>query len=287
MGRLLIRGMTPAEHAATPHTNEILAPNFLSDTKGDIGMGLNKLLTQSLRLREYDTGTMVVENRDGTAVLDLLVRILKANYINFQTAPAQINMYPRTDAYVMFRGWDGANYFNAAQLDISGFKILNGTLCPYREYYATAGVDYVDFINLNLNTHKVYVLTGRIYNPTGSASNYYIYAEGDYTVANYYSQYLGANGSNVLVSRDNLPRLISPVYGNNRCSFAAFLWLDPSGYFRWFSLNSRATGSNIEIDVRSGCKTGPVQNVTYIRIAADVSGAIGGGSSLHLFRLGG
>jgi hypothetical protein len=218
--------------------------------------------------------------------MDLLVKALNTNYINFKAPFAQVNMNPTTDSYVMFRGWDGSNYFNAAQLDISGFKILNGTLCPYRQYVAPAGVDYVELTNLDIKTHRCYVLMFVVRNPTGSGSGYNIYVNGDYDPNSYFRQELVANGTGVSATRTNGTR-ISYATAGNRTATLCWIWLDPDGYFRCLAEAVKYTASAMDISFTGITRVVTASNITSIRITTDVSGAIGTGSQFMLFRLGG
>ena len=43
-------------------TNAKLATDFLSDTKGDVGMGANKLKTTNILIKELDSGRLIVRN---------------------------------------------------------------------------------------------------------------------------------------------------------------------------------------------------------------------------------
>jgi hypothetical protein len=265
----------------------MMASNFLSDTKGNVGLGLNKLLTQYLAFREYDSGTMVIENRDGTSVMDLLVKALNTNYINFKAPFAQVNMNPTTDSYVMFRGWNGTNYFDAARLDIGGFKILNGALCPYREYYAPAGVDYVEFTGLDINTHKCYVLVYSIYNPTTSDCIYRLGVENDYYPPDYYCQTLTVSGTTITATRSNSCD-IATTSGTSSVAGQVLVLKPPNNFPKFVSICTSKNTNNIELQFSSVTTYNfTVANITKIRLFSSVSGGIGGGSRLMLLRLGG
>jgi len=287
MGRLLIRGMTPAEHLATPHTNAMMASDFLSDTKGNVGLGLNKLLTANLALRELASDRLIIEDTASTTTRDLVLATLRSRDIKFENPYANVDTQGGSDSYIAFRYWDGKDWVTAAQLlTPRGFLILNGTLCPFRSYSASDNIDYVDFTNLDINTHKCYLLLASLVNPTNSGLRYVVFVEGDYTATNYYAQYCLATATGVSAARENNSAL-GGVFAGERCSIAAFFWVDPGGYFRWFSVNCRQTGSSVSAETRAGSKTAAVTNVTSIRIASDVAGGIGAGSRLMLFRLGG
>ena len=146
--------------------------------------------------------------------------------------------------------------------------------------------DYVDFTNLDINRDWEYYLDVTIKNPTGSTSRYYLFIEGDYTITNYYSQYVYATDTSLSAGRQNYPSVGDLITGE-RALFNIKIAKDPDGYFRYFVTINFRTGSNQAILLRAGSKTAPVSNITSIRVAAQVSGAIGAGSRFILARVRG
>jgi len=151
------------------------------------------------------------------------------------------------------------------------------------EVEVASDCDYVDFTGLDINRDWEYYLDVIIKNPTGSVSFYYLFVENDYTIANYYIQYILGYGTNLLVSRPNRPEIMALNGGDQSLSNIRIV-RDPDGYFRFTVINSKRVGSAVELPLYAGSKTSPVLNITSIRISAEVSGGIGAGSRFILAR---
>ena len=295
--RIVIPGLTVSKHALIQHTSDMiqdgtiqnvdLAPNFLSDTKGDVGLGLNKLLTANLALRELASDRLIIEDTASTTTRDLVLATLRSRDIKFENPYANVDTQGGSDSYIAFRYWDGTNWVTAAQLlTPRGFLILNGALCPFRSYSASADVDYVDFTSLDINTHGCYIILAHLTNPTASNSAYYVYVENDYTATNYYSQYTAGNGTTVGAGRLNSSEIGHLLAGSSG-TIVLFIMRDPQGYPRFHSFSNQYGATAVQNVYYAGTKTATVTNITSIRIHAGVAGAIGAGSRLMLFRLGG
>jgi len=160
---------------------------------------------------------------------------------------------------------------------------LEFTTLPERKWNVVAEVtvdadcDYIDFTGLDINTDKEYILFANIKNPTADNSVYYIFVEGDYTTTNYYTQYIYAAGTSVSANRPNNPQILYVTAGNGGMA-RVFITKDPDGYFRWESLANRDAPDTVRLVYYVGAKTATVSNITSIRIAASVAGAIGANS---------
>ena len=143
-----------------------------------------------------------------------------------------------------------------------------------------SAVDYVDFTGLDGNTDKFYELFLTITNPEAAAS-FFLFVNGDTTVTNYYEQYLDANGTTVVAGRSNDPTVAYAAIGE-RTMARVTITRDPDGYFKYLCLMSYKTGSAVILQSRAGSKTGTVANITSLRVASSVAGAIGVGSNLLL-----
>jgi len=143
--------------------------------------------------------------------------------------------------------------------------------------------DYVDFTGLDINRDWEYYLDAIIKNPTTSISDYYLFIEGDYTNGNYLTQYISC--SSTTASVDRIPYSFMNSVRSGRGSLTNVkITKDPYGYFRFISLVNRNTGSYLHLALYAGSKTAPVSNITSLRVAASVSGAIGAGSRFILAR---
>jgi len=151
------------------------------------------------------------------------------------------------------------------------------------EVEVASDCDYVDFTNLDINRDWFYILLFTVKNPTASGTRYFLYVEGDYTNTNYYNQQIWGDGATVGANRVN-EASISYVLSGGRASGSVTITKDSDGYFRYFDNYSYKTGSSIQDVFRAGSKTAPVSNITSLRVAAEVSGAIGAGSRFILAR---
>lgn len=143
--------------------------------------------------------------------------------------------------------------------------------------------DYIDFTNLDGNSDGGYDLLVSLANPLGSSVTYYLQVNGDSTVAHYYLQYMGADGTTVGAARFNDSRLHTLSANGEATSFSVIM-RDGEGYFRAISLESRYLAT-CHIVTRFIVKADAIiNNITSLRILADTSNGIGEGSRLILMR---
>jgi len=151
------------------------------------------------------------------------------------------------------------------------------------EVEVSSDCDYVDFTGLDGNSAWFYVLFATIKNPTASGSAYHLYVNGDTTDTNYYCQYITGNGTNVTPARVNEP-IIGYVPAGNRVYDIVNISKDPDGYFRYYVNTNRYSSSSIQVQIQAGVKTATIDNITSLRVQANVSNAIGAGSKFILFK---
>jgi len=149
------------------------------------------------------------------------------------------------------------------------------------EVSPTVDVDYVDFTGLDINADGIYVLYSTVGNPLTVGCIYYCFVEGDYTLTNYYNQYIYAYGTSLSANRINNPAIFYNFAGEG-ISVITYILRDLDGYFRFISFIPRRSGGAIEQLIRMGCKTATVTNITSIRIQASQSGGIKAGSRFTL-----
>jgi len=140
----------------------------------------------------------------------------------------------------------------------------------------------ITITGLDINTDKFYLLLFKTKNPTATDSHYYLFVEGDLTIANYYNQYIAGSGTTVSAARASGPSIIYVATGER--GFCA-IWLirDPDGYPRYYSSITRYPGASITNVSRTGSKTATVINITRIDLQASVADAIGAGSKLIIY----
>lgn len=179
--------------------------------------------------------------------------------------------------------------------DLDASKITSGVFSwdrlpkhvyAFRDLEITADCDYVDFADLDIITHKAYLICFTYKNPTADSTYIYLWINGDTTGSNYYSQKVGGSGTSVSAARNNAPLIGYCDAGKNE-SLYGVLFRSPDGYPMYVGQQVHTTGSSTEVHMWAVTKTATVSNITSVRLAAGVTGGIGAGSRAMLFRLGG
>ena len=132
--------------------------------------------------------------------------------------------------------------------------------------------------------YAVYML---LYNPTGSATNYYAYiGDGSYDTnsAHYYLQYVNINGATVTAGTTNSAALVYAAAGETTCTYA-YLMQDPLGYLHYNRFETRHKGSGAYLSIGHTCSTVTFTDVDRVEIVSSVASAIGIGSRIWLLRL--
>lgn len=146
----------------------------------------------------------------------------------------------------------------------------------------------VDITGLNIGKDEEIVLIADVYNPTASGTPLSILVNGNYTVTNYYTQYISVNGTSVTAGRENNANLQyhDPV---RKLLAIAKIKLTNSGYFVWQSDANRAydLGSQLFYVPIYGTSTFTLSSITSLRISVGVANAIGIGSRFQLYKIGG
>lgn len=180
-----------------------------------------------------------------------------------------------------------ASHKTAATIDhpdssIPPAKLSFGTWEKIAEVNITVACDHVDFTGLDINTDGFYMLFVTI-NPIVQGL-IYIYVEGDYVNANYYTQYFYAQATGHAGARSNYPYFASLLAGQ---PFSSMVMInrDALGYFRFSTQESERIGSQVLFYNFVGCKTATLANITSLRIAAGAAGEIGAGSRFILCRV--
>jgi len=138
---------------------------------------------------------------------------------------------------------------------------------------------YVDINDLDINTAGVYEIFFCVKNPLTVGCAYFLFVEGDYTLANYYNQWIWAHGTTLEYRRANTPEIMYSTAGQ-ASSTHIVIWRDPLGYFRYRSDIVRNIGADVQLVSRSGCSITTKTNITRIRLYAGVAGGIGAGSRI-------
>jgi hypothetical protein len=158
-------------------------------------------------------------------------------------------------------------------------------LKPYLEVTLVNNADYVDLTDLDINTHKAYYIKATFTNPTTSLADLNLYINGN-TAGSYSGQNMYSNDFTVGGGYRN-SAWIGTIGAGDTMTLDLFLVKDPNGRMCGNGLTCMFPGSNLNVVAVSVTSNFTVTNITSIRIAASVSGALGAGSRILLFRLGG
>lgn len=161
--------------------------------------------------------------------------------------------------------------------EISGWEVLADLTLDENE-------DYVDFVNLDINTDKVYRLYLALRNASGTHGSFYLYVNGIYTDSFYDTQRFYAADTTVTATRVNDPGFTYINIGHTPISIIDII-KDVDGRFRAFVRNSRGGYDASYVGVRSIICSSVIENLTSVRIEGNVSGALGEGSRLLLTKL--
>jgi len=154
------------------------------------------------------------------------------------------------------------------------------------EIDVTADTTIITITGLDINTDKFYLLLFTVKNPTASNAGYDLLVEGDLTTANYYNQEIYGTGTSIYVGRKNWMDIGWATPGE-RCFSSTFIVRDPDGYPRFYSYQTRKTGTEVENMLRAGTYIYTVTNITQIDVRASITNAIGAGSKLIIYGAGG
>jgi hypothetical protein len=226
----------------------------LSDNKGTVTISVN------------DNALVWLEN------LDNRISIIEGNYLN-----------KHTDNYVQ-RLIAGPNITLNPENGLGIVTITStaggGNWILVEEKTVTAQVTYVDFLNLDINSHGAYLL---LVNGTLNGPDYfYMYINDDYTSTNYYTQRLYASGTTTSAARVNVPE-IGYVMSNGVGTYGTvFIARDVGGYVRWISQLSTYSAAQTIVWMDAGVSVNSFTNVTKIRVKSD--SYIKVGSKFLLFR---
>jgi len=185
---------------------------------------------------------------------------------------------------------DHTQYLNTTRHDILArhpATILDPAISEWykiAEVIPTSNVDYVDFTGLDINTDKFYVLLLTIGNPTANDSYYRLCVEGDYTVTNYYTVCLYSYYGTVVGAGHN-EAFITFAKAGLDCFAIVWITRDVTGRYRAVCLEQDWRTTTFRVGIRAVYREATIANLTSLRFFTTISGAIGAGSILTLFRV--
>jgi len=141
--------------------------------------------------------------------------------------------------------------------------------------------DYVEWTNLDINLHGVYIIFVTIKNPQTGTMNLNILFNNDTKLSNYYSQLLYGSRTSVGASRENSPRIATLPAGYTVSGFILVI-LDVDGYGRALGLWNYYSVSSLGIHIYAVARAVADTNITSIRLQSSSSGGLGSGSRFIL-----
>jgi hypothetical protein len=143
----------------------------------------------------------------------------------------------------------------------------------------TVPVTEIDFQNLSLkNADLLEVILG-IKNPTGGAVNYYLYANGDFVLANYSLQVLAASGAAVIGLAQATPLWFLLGAGQS-CMMCIKMSMGPDGHILFCEYGEMQ--DNVFTILATARTVNPVADINRLTLRAGVANSIGVGSSAIL-----
>lgn len=148
--------------------------------------------------------------------------------------------------------------------------------------YAVTGsaVTSVDITGIDINTHKSYRIEIEII--ANGGGNIYLFANGDTTIANYYSQLIGGNNNAFVSGRNNEPRIANVNTGDYQKITLELSLI--GGKFLFNAIGNYSDDSGIQSLISVGSKIATISNLTQITISSSSPRSIGVGTKIHIYR---
>jgi len=162
-------------------------------------------------------------------------------------------------------------------------KLTAGVRSKVSEVDVASNTNAVDFTGLDVNTDRFYELYGTLKNNDASTATYYLFVNADYTITNYYREYVVFTGGSITMGRVN-DNALQYLETGKLGTLVAVIMRDPDGYFRFHMHGTRYLGSAFDMLFMGCVKTASITNITELRVASNVASGIGAGSKLTLFR---
>jgi len=167
---------------------------------------------------------------------------------------------------------------------ITSGKLAFGTLEKIVETEVTgAAVTSITITGLDLDAAKAYLIFCKLTNPTATDASLYLYYNGETTATNYWRQYLYATGSTVSGARGNNAYL-TPHFAGTETNYVIWIFRDTEGRPRAFLHANYNDPATLTILMNTHVWVSTV-NVTQIDFTASVTGAIGIGSKVTIFKV--
>lgn len=148
----------------------------------------------------------------------------------------------------------------------------------------SAAVTSITFTGLNILTDKSYYYEIELFNPTGVTSSVSLYINNDLTSTNYSRQNLIGTGTAVTTSRSNECIIASVQVMSSGMAHGSIILDVVAPRARYDSLQTRYSASTLELVLAGIAKTTTDSNITRLDFISSVTGGIGIGSKIRLYR---
>lgn len=140
----------------------------------------------------------------------------------------------------------------------------------------------VSFTGLDIGKDDDYLLVTEGYNPVATCE-YALYANGNVTPANYYTQKIYGEGTTIGATRSNQSSGLAIVIASQYAESFTRIKLTNSGYFVYQSSQFYRTGS-ASLELAYATSTFTATSITSLTITSTVASAIGTGSRFQLYK---
>ncbi|MBA7633551.1 hypothetical protein ES703_41119 [subsurface metagenome] len=142
----------------------------------------------------------------------------------------------------------------------------------------------IDVANLDYNNDGPWQFYLMVHNPTGSTTEYRLFFNGDYVIANYYAQWIKVVGGVRSSARINKPNVEILSAGLSSIVFGTIM-VDAADYARFHGINCRKITTALELIEYGICKNSTVANITSLRIASTIANGLSAGTRLIITRI--
>jgi len=144
--------------------------------------------------------------------------------------------------------------------------------------------DYVEWTDLDINSHGAYVIFATVKNPLSSDYAVRLYANGDITDANYYHQAVTFDNTAIFPARGNNPSIFG-VWAKTTSFAVIYIVRDVDGRMRAVSNIVGNNPSRVMLQLRAVASINTFVNITTLRLQSSISGGISSGSRFILCRV--
>ena len=148
----------------------------------------------------------------------------------------------------------------------------------------TTATTQVDITGLNIARNKELMLSMTLIG-NSSYVDVQLLINANYTVTNYYSQELYANGTGVSGERSNTAKLFYVATAGNSSHGVAYIQLGNTGYLQGLGMGIRQMGTAPTINYKAVKSNFTSTTITSIRISGTEASSLGVGTRIRLYEV--